>query len=109
MSAAAVQFLLGEGELTRDFEISALSCASDVAELKLVPKAAASYEKMHVLLDRTTGDLRRTTVFFVLGNVTEVVFSNIETNRDPAPTVFRLELPADVRVIDLKELNEPTP
>ena len=64
------------------------------------------YEKLHVLLNPTTGDLLRTTVFFVLGNVTEVSFSNIEINRNPAPDVFRLDLPADVRVI---ELDEPTP
>jgi outer membrane lipoprotein carrier protein len=106
LSAAAVQFLLGEGEMKRDFEISALSCGSDTAELRLVPRAAASYEEIHVLLNRTTGDLLRTTVFFVLGNVTEVAFSNIEINRNPAPDVFRLDLPADVRVI---ELNEPAP
>ena len=54
----------------------------------------------------TTGDLLRTTVFFLLGNVTEVAFSNIEVNRDPAPSVFRLDLPADVRVF---ELDEQTP
>jgi outer membrane lipoprotein carrier protein len=101
LSAAAVQFLLGEGEMTRDFEISALSCTGEKTELKLVPRAAAAYEKIHVLLDPTTGDLLRTTVFFVLGNVTEVVFSNIEVNRDPAPGVFQLDLPADVRVIEL--------
>jgi outer membrane lipoprotein carrier protein len=101
LSAAAVQFLLGEGDMKRDFEISALSCASDAAELKLVPRAAASYEEIHVLLDPTTGDLRRTTVFFVLGNVTEVAFSNIKINRDPAPSVFQPDFPADVRVIEL--------
>jgi outer membrane lipoprotein-sorting protein len=59
-----------------------------------------------VLLNPTTGDLLRTTVFFVLGNVTEVAFSNIEVNRDPGPDVFRLDLPADVRVI---ELDKPAP
>ncbi len=106
LSAAAVQFLLGKGEMERDFEVSALSCGSDVAELRLVPRSAAMYEKLHVLLNQTTGELLRTTVFFVLGNVTEVAFSNIEVNRDPAPDVFRLDLPADVRVI---ELDEPTP
>jgi outer membrane lipoprotein carrier protein len=106
LSAAAIQFLLGKGKMERDFEISALSCASDAAELKLVPRTEAMYEKLHVLLNPTTGDLLRTTVFFVLGNVTEVAFSNIEVNRDPGPDVFRLDLPADVRVI---ELDEPAP
>ena len=70
-----------------------------------MPRTDASYEKIHILLDPTTGDLLRTTVFFVLGNVTEVAFSNIEVNRDPAPDVFQLDLPADVRVIELNELT----
>jgi outer membrane lipoprotein-sorting protein len=105
LSAAAVQFLLGEGDMKRDFEISALSCGSNAAELKLVPRSVAAYEKIHVLLDPTTGDLLRTTIFFVLGNVTEVAFSNIEINRNPAPEVFQLVLPADVRVIELDDLT----
>jgi outer membrane lipoprotein carrier protein len=101
MTGAAVQFLLGDGELRRDFAISALSCAADVVELQLDPRTEASYEKLHVRLNPTSGDLLGTTVFFVLGNVTEVVFSNIEVNRDPAPDVFRLDLPDDVRVIEM--------
>ena len=100
MTGVAVQFLLGDGELQRDFEVSALSCEADVVELRLDPRAEASYEKLHVRLNPTTGDLLGTTVFFVLGNVTELTFSNIETNRDPAPDVFRLDLPDDVRVIE---------
>jgi outer membrane lipoprotein carrier protein len=105
LSGAAVQFLLGEGEIGRDFEISALSCEKISAELRLQPRKPSSYEKLHVLVNPQTGDLLKTTVFFVLGNVTEVAFSNIEINVDPAPSLFRLDPPADVRVI---ELNEPS-
>ncbi len=105
LSGAAVQFLLGEGEIGRDFEISALSCEKTSAELRLRPRKPSSYEKLHVLVNPKTGDLLKTTVFFVLGNVTEVAFSNIELNVDPAASLFRLDPPADVRVI---ELNEPS-
>jgi outer membrane lipoprotein carrier protein len=105
LSGAAIQFLLGEGEIGRDFEISALRCEKAGAELKLRPRKPSSYEKLHVLVNPKTGDLLKTTVFFVLGNVTEVAFSNIELNSNPAASVFRLDPPADVRVI---ELNEPS-
>jgi outer membrane lipoprotein carrier protein len=105
LSGASVQFLLGEGEIGRDFEISALSCEKTSAELRLVPRKLSSYEKLHVLVNPKTGDLLKTTVFFVLGNVTEVAFSNIELNVDPAASLFRFDPPADVRVI---ELNEPS-
>jgi outer membrane lipoprotein carrier protein len=100
LTGVAVQFLLGDGKLQRDFDISALSCEAEAAQLQLVPRTEASYEKLHVRLDPASGDLLGTTVFFVLGNVTEVAFSNIEINRNPDPGVFRLDLPDDVRVIE---------
>ena len=105
LSGAAIQFLLGEGAIERDFEISALRCETATAELRLQPRKPSSYEKLHVAVNPQTGDLLKTTVFFVLGNVTEVAFSNIELNVDPAAALFRLDPPADVRVI---ELNEPS-
>jgi outer membrane lipoprotein carrier protein len=103
LSGAAVQFLLGEGKIERDFEISALRCEKTSAELRLRPRKPGSYEKLHVLVNPQTGDLLKTTVFFVFGNVTEVAFSNIEINVDPAASLFRLDPPADVRVIELDE------
>jgi outer membrane lipoprotein carrier protein len=101
LSGAAVQFLLGEGKIERDFEISALRCEKAIAELRLQPRKPSSYEKLHVLVNPQTGDLLKTTVFFVLGNVTDVAFFNIELNTDPAASVFRLDPPADVRVIEI--------
>jgi outer membrane lipoprotein carrier protein len=105
LSGAAIQFLLGEGEIGRDFEISALRCDETIAELRLRARKPSSYEKLHVLVNPKTGDLLKTTVYFVLGNVTEIAFSNIELNVDPAESLFRLDPPADVRVI---ELNQPS-
>ena len=101
LSGAAVQFLLGEAEIKRDFEISALSCEAAIAELRLRPRKPSAYEKLHLLVNLQTGDLLKTTVFFILGNVTEVAFSNIERNVDPAASLFRFDPPPDVRVIEL--------
>jgi outer membrane lipoprotein carrier protein len=103
LSGAAVQFLLGEGEIERDFEISELRCEAAGSELMFQPRKPSSYEKLHVLVNPQTGDLLKTTVFFVLGNVTEVAFSNMELNVDPAASLFRLDPPADVRVIELDQ------
>ncbi len=103
LSGAAIQFLLGAGEIRRDFEISALTCEASSAELQLLPRNPSSYEKLHVLVDSNTGDLLKTTVYFVLGNVTEVAFSNVERNLDPAADLFRFDPPADVRVIELEQ------
>jgi outer membrane lipoprotein carrier protein len=103
LSGAAIQFLLGEGAIARDFEIAALRCDAASAELSLRPRKASSYEKLHVVVNPQTGDLLKTTVFFVLGNVTEVAFSNMKLNTDPAASLFRFDPPADVRVIELDE------
>ena len=35
--------------------------------------------------------------------MTEVAFSNMELNTDPAESLFRFDPPADVRVIELDE------
>ena len=40
-----------------------------------------------------------------MGGGGEIEFSNIEINRDPTPDTFRLDLPADVRVIELDDLT----
>ncbi len=106
LSGAAVPVLLGDGEIERDFEIAALRCEKASAELRLRPRKPSSYEKLHVLVNSQTGDLLKTTVFFVLGNVTEIAFSNIELNVDPAASLFRLDPPADVRVIELGEPSQ---
>jgi len=103
LSGAAIQFLMGEGKLERDFEISALRCDKSVAELRLKPRKPSSYEKLEVRVNPQTGDLLETTVFFVLGNVTDVAFSNIQLDTEPAASVFRFDPPADVRVIELEE------
>ena len=103
LSGAAVQFLLGEGDMRRDFAIRALTCSEQRAELELIPRADASYERLLVEVDPAQGELRKTTVFFVLGNVTEVAFSDIRTNLDPAAETFEFDPPEGVRVIELPE------
>ncbi len=102
LSGAAIQFLIGEGEIARDFEIAAIDCQPHSAQLSLRPRKPSSYEKLHVVVDPETGDLQKTTVYFVLGNVTEVAFSGIELNLDPDAQLFRFDPPADVRVIELE-------
>jgi len=101
LSGAGVQFLLGQGDMRREFDVRALACDEDTAELELVPKADATYEKLRVLADRHSGELRRTTVFDLVGNVTEVRFRNVRANQHPPDDLFTFEPPKGVEVIDL--------
>jgi chaperone LolA len=101
LSGAAIQLLIGEGDLRRDFRVTEVSCAEGAALLELVPRVDATYEKLRVLADLESGEVRRTTIFDLVGNVTEVTFDDVRTNQSPADAVFRFEPPEGVEVIDL--------
>jgi outer membrane lipoprotein carrier protein len=103
LSAAAVQFLLGEGRLSESFEIAARECGAERALLDLRPKAEASYERLELSVEPASGWIRETTVLDLLGNRTHVVFDGIETGGAPDEARFRFEPPEGVRVLKLEE------
>ncbi len=106
LSGAAIQFLLGEGEILRDFRVTAEACDESQARLVLIPRRPTSYERLRVRADRASGQLLETEIVDLLGNVTRVAFEGIETNLNPASELFRFVAPPGVAVI---ELNTPRP
>ncbi len=102
LSGAAIQFLLGEGDMRRDFHVALIACAEDAVDLELAPRSDATYEKLRVRIDPETGDLVRSTIVDLFGNVTEVAFSEIRVNLGPEPGAFVFEPPDGVRVIELE-------
>ena len=109
LSGAAIQFLLGEGEIRRDFEVTAAACSDAKVELVLVPRRAASYEKLRVRSDPATGELLETTVVDLLGNVTQIAFSHTRTNLGPADALFSFRAAPGIRVIELESPPRPSP
>ena len=103
LSAAAIQFLLGEGRLQESFEVTAKSCAPERAELELRPRAEASYERIDLVADPKSGWIRETTVRDLLGNRTRVVFEDVEAGGEPDAARFRFEPPEGVRVLTLEK------
>jgi outer membrane lipoprotein carrier protein len=103
-SGAALQFLLGRGDLQREFSIDLVSCETGAVELELTPKEPASYEKLFIVVEPVTGNVSRTRIDDLVGNSTVVEFSDLQVNLDPSGEVFRFVPPAGVRVIEL-----PTP
>jgi outer membrane lipoprotein carrier protein len=101
LSGAALQFLLGRGEMEREFEVRLISCEADSVELELTPREPTSYEKVRIVADPRSGNVSRTRIDDLLGNVAEVAFTEIEVNLGPSADVFRFEPPAGVRVIDV--------
>ncbi len=102
LSGAAIQFLLGEGDILRDFAVTARSCDGDRAELELVPRSPATYEKLRLRAELGTGEVRATEIVDLLGNVTAVAFDEIRVNQKPAADVFRFSPPEGVEVIKLE-------
>jgi len=106
-TGAALQFLLGEGQLLTEFSVVALRCGGegegqqDTAELALTPRQPASYERLGMVARRSTGEILETTIVNLLGDSTRISFSKVRENRDPPPDTFIFEPPAGVDVIDI--------
>jgi outer membrane lipoprotein carrier protein len=109
LSGAAIQFLLGEGKIERDFAVSAEACSDAKVELVLVPRREASYEKLRVRSDPASGELLETTVVDLLGNVTQVAFSHTRTNLHPADALFSFPATPGVKVIELENPTRKAP
>ena len=106
LSGAAIQFLLGRGDLLAEFEVEGRDCggaraaARDVL-LELRPRQPATYERLVLLVDPATGEVRETTVHDLFGNVTRVRLEGVRTNQGPAPELFVFQVPEGVRVLEL--------
>ncbi len=101
LSGAALQFLLGHGEMSRDFKVKALACASDDTRLDLVPRKSAPYEKLEVRVDPATGEVKETAVFDLVGNVTRVGFQEVRTNTGLGDELCRFTPPGGVKVVEV--------
>jgi outer membrane lipoprotein carrier protein len=101
LTGAAAQFLLGVGDMRRDFTVSAVSCAESATQLELIPREPASYEKIFLDFDPASGDVRSTRIVDLLGNEVVVEFHDQRFNTGPADSEFRFEAPAGVKVIEI--------
>ncbi len=99
LSGAAMQFLFGEGDLLQSFVITSKSCQPPVV-LSLLPREAATYEKLELEVDVKTGQIVESAVFDIVGNVTRVRFSNVRTNQSPKQQTFTFDPPKGVRVLE---------
>jgi outer membrane lipoprotein carrier protein len=101
LSGAAVQFLVGRGDLLRDFHVRAIDCDADPFRIELTPVEPATYEKLEIAADAKSGEVRETAIFDLVGNVTRISFRDVQTNRNPPASTFTFEPPEGVRVVEL--------
>lgn len=107
MSGAAVQFLLGDGRIERDFHVTADACSESEARLTLLPREPATYEKLRLVVDPRSGELKESEVVDLLGNVTRVAFHDVRTNAGTRPEQFEFEPPEGVETIELSPPPAP--
>ncbi len=99
-SSAATAFLLGMGNLKRDFKASipADAPSSGLLRLKLVPRSGG--EAIELGLDPKTYDIVALRLADQLGNVTSLRFSDIRTGLALEPGLFAFTAPAGADVVE---------
>ena len=100
LSGAALQFLLGDGDILEEFEVAAVRCGQTSVTLDLKPREDASYERLGLVANAKTGDIEETLVVDLFGNRTEIRFESVEINRGPEASVFEFKVPEGVELID---------
>ena len=98
-SAAPLAFLLGIGNMRRDFTASLpLSTPTDqLVHLILTPKGGG--DRIEMGLDASTYDLMTVKVTDALGNTTSIRFSAVHTNVQLADALFNFQVPDGVDVV----------
>ena len=100
LTGAALQFLLGNGKILEEFDVTGLACSDAQVVLDLLPRADATYERLGLVADPKTGDILETSVVDLFGNVTVIRFRDVEVNQSPDAKTFVFEAPEGVEVID---------
>lgn len=103
LSAAGVQFLLGDGKLTDEFRIAARACDAAIVTLVLTPLRPSHFESLELGVDAKTAVVAETTVVDLFGNRTRVALADLRENTRPDAALFRFEPPAGVRMIEVPD------
>lgn len=102
---APILFLIGKGNLARDFTPSIEDVPpgspADSEALKLVPKTAqADYDSLVLVVDRQSLTLRALVTVDAEGGESSITFANLKENVNPADKEFAFNIPRGVDVIN---------
>jgi outer membrane lipoprotein carrier protein len=101
-------FLVGEGDLTRDFILLNMNESSsrigDAFVLEIAPKAAhPAVSKLSLTVDKKAYFVVQIDVFDGLGNVTRTRFVDIKTNVGLSDSFFQFTIPSGAEVLKMQE------
>jgi outer membrane lipoprotein carrier protein len=102
VSSTPVSFLTGVGRVTDDFrpQRDPRGCTPDRLYVKLQPKESQDLGALALGVDRSTYDIVEAAVTDPIGNVTTLVFTNLQRNVDIPESDFQFTVPAGIDVIN---------
>lgn len=103
-SPGATEFLLGVGDVAKDFNASLLDGASNgLTNLKLVPKREGNMVELG--LDPNSYDVETIRVIDQLGNVTSLKFTDIVNNTPVSDSMFKFVVPPGADIVRPESLK----
>ncbi len=102
LSPTALGFLLGNRSLLESFRAERVEAAREELGLLLVPRQEAGFESLELWVDPHSLQLRESVLRDLFANRTRVVFEAITENVGVADDAFRVEVPEDAEIIDLR-------
>ena len=98
-------FLVGEGDVARDFEIHGIGEEAGETEkgyrIDLTPKEPhAMMSRLTLMVDRGTFQVYQAEVYDAYDNLTRTRFKRIEVNRDLCRDLFTFEIPPGTEVVE---------
>lgn len=105
-SDVPLSFLLGMGNLKRDFQYDLKGAEKDAYLLKLIPKSElGQVGELTLGVDASSFDLKWVRIQDAVGNVTTVRFSSLRRGVEVKDALFQPEIPKGVEVVELGSLE----
>jgi outer membrane lipoprotein carrier protein len=99
-------FLAGRGKLTESFTIGKVTEERGLYVVKMIPRdKAQGLSKMVLLAGKKDYQIIGSRVYDNLGNETEILFSDIQTNPNLEQRLFQFEVPKGVELIDFSTME----
>jgi outer membrane lipoprotein carrier protein len=97
-----LSFLIGIGNLKRDFNATLKGTEDNLYVLRLVPKGeAGGFSEVHVGVSRSTSDIVWVSVRDAVNNITTIRFSGLRKGVGIQESVFRLQVPDGADIVEL--------
>ena len=99
-------FLAGRGKLTESFKIGSVTEKNGIYLAELIPRdKVQNLSKMVILANKKNFQIVGSRVYDNLGNKTEMLFSDTESNPNLDEGLFKFKVPKGVELIDLTSME----